>query len=167
MLLLAYGLLYINRDQEDPYYKREGVQMKNNVMTLLIVKPLIILALVIAFKPTPQLTNIDTLNEETQALRGYFLEDQSLKVIVTHRRIQHLKGQFLESSSSVIKLQKKPFVKMVKDFNLAIKEFEKLTKYKSKTWNSSRKKFISLMKSVENQQIDLHQDLTHRKMVSI
>ena len=59
------------------------------------------------------------------------------------------------------------FVSMVKDFNLAIAEFEKLTEYNSTSWNDSRKKFISIMKGVESQQMMLHQNLSERRTVSI
>ncbi|GEM_PF-4108160 len=141
--------------------------MKNKLTTLLIVKPILILALVIAFKPTTKVTQNNNLNEETQTMRGYFLEEQSMKLVVTHQRVQALKEQILESSKRVMMQNKKQFVRMVKDFNLAIEEFEKLTEYKSKTWNNSRKKFISLMKNVEVQQMDLHQNLSQRKVVSI
>ncbi|WP_372652240.1 hypothetical protein [Halobacteriovorax sp.] len=141
--------------------------MKNKLTTLLIIKPIIILALVITFKPTTKISHNINLNEETQTMRGYFLEEQSMKLIVTHKRVQALKEKILESSKRVMMQNKGQFVQMVKDFNLAIEEFEKLTEYKSKTWNNSRKKFISLMKNVEVQQMDLHQNLSQRKVVSI
>ncbi|PIK16618.1 hypothetical protein [Halobacteriovorax sp. JY17] len=141
--------------------------MKNKLTALLIIKPLIILALVIAFKPSANLVKTETLSEEIQSMRGYFLEDQTLKIVVTHKRVQMLKDKILKSNQRIIENHKDQFVKMVKDFNLAIEEFEKLTEYKSKNWNNNRKKFISLMKGVEAQQMDLHQLLSQRRTVSI
>lgn len=141
--------------------------MKNKLTTLLVVKPILILALVIAFKPTTKVSQSNNLNEETQTMRGYFLEEQSMKIIVTHKRVQALKEQILGSPKTVMLENKSHFVKMVKDFNLAIEQFEKLTEYKSKSWNTHRKKFIVLMKNIETQQMDLHQSLTQRKVVSI
>ncbi len=141
--------------------------MKNKLTALLIIKPLIILALVIAFKPSANLVKTETLSEEIQSMRGYFLEDQTLKIVVTHKRVQMLKDKILKSNQRIIENHKDQFVKMVKDFNLAIEEFEKLTEYKSSNWNNNRKKFISLMKGVEAQQMDLHQLLSQRRTVSI
>ncbi|ATH08696.1 hypothetical protein BIY24_12280 [Halobacteriovorax marinus] len=141
--------------------------MKVKMTTLLLIKPLVILALVFAFKPSGEIAKTETMTDEVQSMRGYFLEDQSMKLVITHKRVQILKGKILQSSNDIITKHKTKFVKMVKDFNLAIAEFEKLTEYKSKNWNESRKKFIVLMKNVEDQQMNLHQILSQRKMVSI
>ena len=141
--------------------------MKNKLVALLIVKPLIVLALVLAFKPTTQIVQTKPLSEEVQSMRGYFLEDQSMKIIITHKRVKMLKNKILESSRSVMENHREQFVSMVKDFNLAIAEFEKLTEYNSTSWNDSRKKFISIMKGVESQQMMLHQNLSERRTVSI
>ncbi|WP_417335577.1 hypothetical protein [Halobacteriovorax marinus] len=141
--------------------------MKVKMTTLLLIKPLVILALVFALKPSTDLAKTETMTDEVQSMRGYFLEDQSMKLVITHKRVQILKGKILQSSNEIITKHKTKFVKMVKDFNLAIAEFEKLTEYKSKNWNESRKKFIVLMKNVEDQQMNLHQVLSQRKMVSI
>ena len=141
--------------------------MKNKLVALLIVKPLIVLALVLSFRPTTQVAQTEPLSEEIQSMRGYFLEDQSMKIIITHKRVKMLKNTILQSNRNVIENHREQFVSMVKDFNLAIEEFEKLTEYNSTSWNDSRKKFISIMKEVESQQMILHQNLNARRTVSI
>ena len=141
--------------------------MKNKLVALLIVKPLIVLALVLTFRPTTQVAQTQPLSEEIQSMRGYFLEDQSMKIIITHKRVKMLKNTILQSNRNVIENHREQFVSMVKDFNLAIEEFEKLTEYNSTSWNDSRKKFISIMKEVESQQMILHQNLNERRTVSI
>ena len=149
--------------------------MNNKVMALLIIKPLLLLALVVAFNPaatTPKtLTKtLDTaeFTEEIQAMRGYFLEDQAMKIIISHKRVQSIKSDLVDSKIEVSDEMKTGFIKMVKNFNNAITEFEELEKYKSKTWNNHRQNFISLMKKVEKQQFALHKKLgTMRTTVSI
>jgi hypothetical protein len=142
------------------------------ITALLVIKPLIILALVLSLKPAAEkkvnITNNETMNEEVQAMRGYFLEDQAMKIIIFHKRVQSLKTALIESHKAPSVELKEMFVSMVKDFNKAIGEFEELEKYKSKTWNKHRQNFISLMKKVEHQQFELHKELGQmRKTVSI
>jgi wobble nucleotide-excising tRNase len=149
--------------------------MNNKITSLLIIKPLLLLALVVAFKPAkttaPSQSKNLTANEfteEIQAMRGYFLEDQAMKIIISHKRVQSLKVALVESKSEITKELKMSFITMVKNFNNAISEFEELEKYKSKTWNNHRQKFIVLMKKVEKQQFALHKKLGNmRTTVSI
>ncbi len=125
------------------------------------------MALVIAFKPATHTEPTGQLNEEIQAMRGYFLEDQSLKIVLTHQRLQFLKDKIISSKHLATEVLKDKFIKMVKDFNSAITQFEKLEEYKSITWNANRKKFITLMKDVEKQQMTLNEDLGNIRTVSI
>lgn len=141
--------------------------MKNKLIALLIIKPLIILALVVALKPQTKVEKTPHLSEEIQSMRGYFLEDQSLKIVLTHQRLQFLKDKIINSKQLATEGLKNKFIKMVKDFNKAIGHFEKLEEYKSSTWNDSRKKFITLMKNVEKQQMNLNEDLGNIRTVSI
>lgn len=141
--------------------------MKSKLTALLIIKPFLILALVLTFKPSPEVSTENKLSEEVQSMRGYFLEDQSMKIIVTHKRLQVLKNKILSADRMNLKKHKSNFIKMVKNFNLAINEFERLTNYNSTSWNKSRVRFISIMKKVESQQMNLHHGLSNRKVVSI
>lgn len=148
--------------------------MNNKITSLLIIKPLLLLALVVAFKPAPTTTKAPTelttnqFTEEIQAMRGYFLEDQAMKIIISHKRVQLIKTALVDSRIEISNELKTSFIAMVKNFNNAITEFEELEKYKSTTWNDHRQSFISLMKKVEKQQFALHQKLgTMRTTVSI
>ncbi|WP_127714612.1 hypothetical protein [Halobacteriovorax sp. HLS] len=145
--------------------------MNNKTTALLIVKPIIILALMLAFRPQTvdksNLTN-NQMTEEVQSMRGYFLEDQAMKIIVFHKRVQALKNELVSSKLKINEEIKTSFISMVKEFNLAINEFEKLEEYKSENWNNHRQQFITYMKSVELKQISLQKELrTLRTTVSI
>ena len=146
--------------------------MSKKITTLLIIKPLIILALVLSLKPAQvkekTVVSANSINEEIQAMRGYFLEDQAMKIIIFHKRVQSLKTALIDSYKTPSSEMKKMFVSMVKDFNKAISEFEELEKYKSAKWNNHRQNFIALMKKVEMKQFELHKEIGQmRKTVSI
>lgn len=145
--------------------------MNNKTTALLIIKPIIILALMLAFRSE----NVDKsklvnshMTEEVQSMRGYFLEDQAMKIIVFHKRVQSLKNELVSSKQNISEKLKTSFITMVKEFNLAINEFEKLEEYNSKEWNTHRQKFITHMKSVEQKQFSLQKELrSMRTTVSI